>query len=82
MTDARRKGAAQNADLLVFLQLLTGRLTFPTGREGIREIRRTSDGWCSRCTDVMVLLKLNGAECQTADVTSKAVHSLCVAAGS
>ena len=33
-------------------------------------------------TDVMVLLKLSGAECQTADVTSKAVHSLCVAAGS
>ena len=33
-------------------------------------------------TDVMVLLKRNGAECQTADVTSKAVHSLCVAAGS
>jgi hypothetical protein len=48
MTDARRKRAAQNADLLVFLQLLTGPLTFPTGREGIREIRRTSDGWCIR----------------------------------
>ena len=33
-------------------------------------------------TDVMVLLKRNGAECQTEDVTSKALHSMCVAAGS
>ncbi len=32
-------------------------------------------------TDVMVLLKQNGAECQSEDVTSKAVHSICVAAG-
>jgi ankyrin repeat protein len=33
-------------------------------------------------TDVMVLLKRNGAECQTEDVTSKAMRSVCVAAGS
>jgi hypothetical protein len=48
MTDARRKRAAQNADLIVFVQVLTGFLAFPAGREAIREIRRTSDGWCAR----------------------------------
>jgi ankyrin repeat protein len=32
-------------------------------------------------TDMIVLLKQNGAECQPENVTSKAVHSICVAAG-
>ena len=31
---------------------------------------------------MIVLLKQNGAECQSENVTSKAVHSICVAAGS
>ena len=48
MADACWKRAEQNADLLVFIQLLTDLLTFPAGRDGVREIRRTSDGWCIR----------------------------------
>jgi hypothetical protein len=32
-------------------------------------------------TDMIVLLKQNGAECQAENVTSKAVHSICIAAG-
>jgi hypothetical protein len=35
MTDAWRKRAAQNANLLVFLQQLAGRLTFPATKKKI-----------------------------------------------
>jgi hypothetical protein len=51
MADAGRKCAAQNAHLLVFVQVLTGFLTFPSGREGIREIRGTTDRWSVRCQE-------------------------------
>jgi hypothetical protein len=48
MTNSWRKRAAQNAHLLVFIQDLTGLLTFPAGRDGIRKIRGTGDRWCIR----------------------------------
>ena len=63
---------------MVKLLIARGALLDATEAGGYTPLTRVS---IKNRTDMMVLLKQNGAECQAENVTSKAVHSICVAAG-